>query len=352
MKPLRLPAWVWVGIGLAGALPILLYWMVSARLPAAPVHPGQALHGATGSQAATVHPTTPPAEPPAGQPVPGTESGRPFRPMSLAKQWLAVIIAFGVKPVYMLVSLGLIVLLWRARDRDLAALRWGFIWFWLGENACSINYLFFNRASDFWEYLHNYGMVVGFSFVAYAVLEGVDYRVVKFSPAQDRCVLLGLCRSCAKHSEAPCALQRLFKLGLPALAVLGFMPLCSGLSLKPYNTEILGSVITYSHPLSCQLYEMRFCTPLAVLLLAASWLLVARKGHAGVPAAKILLAAAVGPLGFGLIRYLLFTSYADDYLWFDFWEEITEWLFIVSVAFVLWIFRHALFPKVKAPLEG
>jgi hypothetical protein len=54
----------------------------------------------------------------------------------------------------MTLSLVLMIWLWRQRAVDLAALRWGLIWFWIGENACSIDFLFFKRASDFWEYLH------------------------------------------------------------------------------------------------------------------------------------------------------------------------------------------------------
>jgi hypothetical protein len=102
----------------------------------------------------------------------------PFQAMSQVQQWQVVLYAFGIKPLYMALSFLLIVWIWRQKAADMTALRWGLVWFWLGETACSIDYIFFARASHFWEYAHGFGMAVGFSFIAYAALEGIDQRLI------------------------------------------------------------------------------------------------------------------------------------------------------------------------------
>lgn len=200
-----------------------------------------------------------------------------FRAMAHWQQYLPVFIAFALKPIYMTIGLGLIVWLWRQRARDLAMLRWGLIWFWLGENGCSIDFLFFGRASDFWEYVHGYGMAVGFAMVVYALVEGIDYRVIKFSPEKERCAALSLCRSCMKYAEAPCGLKRLFMVLIPALALLSLMPLCAGLNLTSYNTGIFGKTYNYCHLVSAQLFEWRFCAMLALGLFLAAWFVLVFK---------------------------------------------------------------------------
>ncbi|MBI5384020.1 MAG: rhodanese-like domain-containing protein [Verrucomicrobia bacterium] len=275
----------------------------------------------------------------------GKKSELPFRAMSRFEQWLTVFVAFGLKPVYMVLSLALIVWLWRQRATDLAMLRWGLIWFWVGENGCSIDFLFFARGSDFWEYVHGYGMAVGFSMVVFALLEGFDWRVIKFSPEKERCAALNLCRTCFKHAEAPCGLKRLFLVMIPAFALLSAMPLCARLNAASYDTTILGTVHNYCHMMSSQMFEWRFCAGLALVLFVASWLALKFKRHEPVAASKVLFAAAMGPLSFGMLRMFFVSTFADNLMWFDVWEEITEFLFVLGTGAVLWVFRERLFEK-------
>jgi hypothetical protein len=269
----------------------------------------------------------------------------PLRPMSLLAQWLAVIVGFGVKPVYMVLSLVLMIWLWRQRARDLAVLRWGLIWFWLGENACTVNFLFFSGECDFWEYLHNYGMAAGFAMMTYAFLEGFDSHVIKFSPQNERCAALSLCPACIKHTDASCGLKRLFTALIPALIVLAFIPLPAGFMLTSYTTNILGSSYKYVHLMSAQLFELRFCPALAIALLTASWLVLLFRQQEPVAISKALLAAGIGPLSFGLLRLFLVFTFDEDLMWNETWEEITELIFVVAVAVVLWVFRERLFRK-------
>ena len=277
----------------------------------------------------------------------------PFRLTGQFEQWVVIVTAFGVKPVYMLGSLGLIVWLWRSGAPDLSALRWGLVLFLAGESACAFNYVVLGGQSELWEYLHDCGMVTGFSFVAWAVLEAFDARLIKFSAAQDRCAALGLCRRCVKYdATAPCGLPRVFNVALLALLVLALLPLCARPQPLAYTTDINGIAVAYSVSLPTQLFAMRYCPALAGGLLAASWLALRLRRAHSVAQAKLLLAAALGPLGFGFMRLFLFAVFRDDLVWYAAWEEFTELLFILGVAFVLFVFRDGLFARVPAAARG
>ena len=267
------------------------------------------------------------------------------RNLSVLEQWRVVAVAFGVKPAYTLLSLALIIWLWRRQAPDLAALRWGLIAFWLGENACAVNYMVLHGYSNFWEYLHNLGMALCFSFVTYALLEGMDRRLIKYSAAKDRCAALSLCRACIKYADVPCGLRRVFTMLIPAALVVAFMPLSVGLRTAAFDTNILGTSVHYSETLADQLFEIRYCPYLAVLLLTASWLVLLFKRQEAVPMAKVLFAAAMGPLGFSFLRLFLAAAYGGQLVWFNTWEEITELLFVFAVAFILFAFRQSLFAK-------
>jgi hypothetical protein len=304
-----------IGIVLAGVIPLILYGCFYPNLP---------LPGAIAAS-------------------PG-----PFREMNLLEQSLAVITAFGVKPAYMILSLALIIVLGRQKSMDLTALRWGLVWFLAGEIACAVNYLCCGPGSDLIEYLHSYGMTVGFSFTAFALLEGLDQRMIKFSSEGERCAGLSLCGACIKHTEAPCGLKRLFTAIIPAFLVLAFIPLCAGWQVISYPSRIFGSVYDYSHPVVYQMYEIRYCPLLAILLFGASWLVLISKRPDAVPLSKILFAAGLGPLGFGMLRLFLVAAYHDNLVWFGVWEEVTELLFVASVMVVLWVFRHRLLAPLNA----
>lgn len=310
--------YLWGGILAAGILPLILYWP-SFNQP-------------------------PPPEP------------LLVRDIGVLEQWLVVITAFGVKPTYMLLSLVWIVWLWRRQATDLMALRWGLIFFLGGEIACAVNYVVFGGNSAVTDYLHSYGMAVGFSFVAYAVLEGMDFRLIKYSPAKDRCAALSLCRACSKYADVPCGLRRLFSFLIPALVVVSLMLPCAALRPGSHRINILNSAQDFPTPMWSQLFEGHYCAWISVFLLLISWGALSFKRNEPVAMAKILFAAAMGPLGFGLMRLFLRTAYREDLAWANIWEELTELLFVAGVGIVLWLFQGALFreePLVPAgPLEG
>ena len=145
--------------------------------------------------------------------APGRFEPFPFHDAPLHEQLALVISGLVFKPIYTLLSLALVAVLWRSDAPDLVALRRAMIFFFLGENACAANYWFFDETSYLFEYLHGFGMMLCFGFTTYAFLEGLDRRVLLVTDAGRKCALLPLCGRCIKHSDVPCGVQRLLAIG-------------------------------------------------------------------------------------------------------------------------------------------
>jgi hypothetical protein len=56
-------------------------------------------------------------------------------------------------------------------------------------------------------------------------------------------------------------------------------------------------------------------------------------------------AIGVGALGFALFRAGLNALFADALIWFEFWEEATELLFVAATMFTLWQFRDSILAR-------
>lgn len=268
-----------------------------------------------------------------------------LREMPLYEQWLVIFYGFVIKYTYMLVTLVLIILLWRARSIDLKALKWGLGFFLVGEAACSVNYFIFQDSSYLSEYFHSFGMVVSFGFVTFALLEGIDRRIIKYSEQEEKCAALDLCRACIKYTEAKCGLKRLFLFFTLACIVLCFIPLTGTPHWVSYNTHILGTFYNYSHPVINQLFEIRLCPIIAMVLFFVTLLILLVKKEDPVTLAKVFFSGGIGYLSFGTLRFFLLASYRDNLLWRAFWEEATELIFVVGVGITLWLFRHKLLIK-------
>lgn len=269
----------------------------------------------------------------------------PYRESPRYEQWAAVISGFAIKPTYMLLSLVLAGVLWRSTAPDLAALRWAVMCFFIGEAWCAANYLTSENESKLFEFLHSYGMVLCFAFTTFAACEVMDLRFFKYSDAKDRCAAIGLCAGCIKYAAVPCGLKRCFLLLMPMLVIVAGMPFTADLQSVSYNTRILGTFYNYAHAVAHQVYEVRFCPAMGIVLLAIAVPVLAFAKHEPVLKAKVLFAAGVGSLGFGFFRWLLFAPHRENLVWFEFWEEVTELLFIVGMGALLWIFRHGLFRR-------
>ncbi len=273
----------------------------------------------------------------------GAVVGIPFKESSFLEQQAAVISGFFIKPLYTVLSLGIAIALSRRREADLIALRWAMIFFFVGENFCAINYLFFSDQSHLFEYLHSYGMILCFALTLFAFFEGFDRRILKLSDPESRCAAFSLCLECVKYSPVPCRLRRFFTIVIPAAAVLCFLPLTAQLVDASYNTKIWGTFYNYSHPSVAQLYEIRFLPAVALVAFLAAWSALFFLRKDAVLWAKIFFSAGAAALGFSFFRLILLDVYRDNLVWFGFWEEITELIFIVCAMTVLYLFRKELF---------
>lgn len=269
----------------------------------------------------------------------------PTRISPFFEQSLAVVSGYVIKPTYTGLALLIAIVLWRRRETDLTALRWGMLFFFLGENCCTINYLVFRETSYLFEYLHSYGMLLAFGFTTYAVIEGLDHRILRLSDPDKRCAALPLCQQCIKHKSVPCGLRRVSCSMIPAVAAVACMPLCADWYLSSYNTMIFGTQYHYSHAMVYQIFERIYCPVAAIGLLSIAWLTLLRGKDTAMVRAKIFFSAGTATLGFGLLRTLINAFYDGNRVWCNFWEEGTEFLFVAGICIVLWIFRASLMAK-------
>jgi hypothetical protein len=238
-------------------------------------------------------------------------------------------------------------LLRKSRDSSLVPLRWGLLAFFIGEAFCAINYLVFHDQSYFAEYLHNFGMVTSFGFVCYALLDGLDRRVIQYSDPEKRCVLTGLCGSCIKSQKVQCRIHKLFQMTTLAFGLLTFIPLAAKISEISYDAHIFGAQYNYTWLIVDQLFEIRYCPLLALAMFLLAFLVMARSKEQFIPTlTKILYSAGVGALGFGLFRLFLNSTFIQNLAWADSWEEITEFTLMIIIAYVLYLFQERLGIKI------
>jgi hypothetical protein len=263
--------------------------------------------------------------------------------MSLFEQAAVVVSAFGFKPLHMLLSALLSLLLLKQKASDLRILGWGILIFLAAETACAVNYIFYNHDSYLAEYLHSYGMTMSFGFVVFALMNGLDERLFHLSALDKRCVLLPLCRGCVKYDRVACKARTLFQLGNVALAILAFLPLLSTPDNNSYVTTIFGTPYSYCRLLLNQYFEARYLPLVALVFCGAALLVLCMDRKKSAPLlARIFLAGALGALGFGMFRLMLGAVFHDTLIWADFWEELTELMFIAFAAIVLWVYRDSL----------
>ena len=98
----------------------------------------------------------------------------------------------------------------------------------------------------------------------------------------------------------------------------------------------------FSHADIHQWFEIRYSPIVSLLLSTVVFLMLLLDERGALFTPKIILAASIGFIGFSFFRLILFSPYPNNLGWFFFWEELTELIFIVGVAYVLWIFRKGL----------
>jgi hypothetical protein len=185
-------------------------------------------------------------------------------------------------------------------------------------------------------------------------MDALDHGLLHFSDPQKRCALVVVCKSCIKAKQGPCLLHRLFLWMIPMIGLVALMPFAARPLEISYNTSFFGLVRNLTHPLPVQWYEIRFSPAAALLLLVGAWLALSQR--VGIPGgmllAKVLLAAAIGHLGFTFMRLAFLTFYRERLVWFFFWEELTELILITGVLYLLWLFQPQLGQQVRARLRA
>jgi rhodanese-related sulfurtransferase len=264
----------------------------------------------------------------------GRPSGLSRARFTLLEQAVITGAAFGLKPLYMLMSLLLVVVLWRSAAPDLVAVRQAMAAFFLGEAACAVNFLAFAERSLLLDYLHTYGMLVSFGLTAYALMVLIDDRIVHFSEPGKPCTLLSVCRRCYKYQPVTCSLRQVFLFAIPATAIVALMPLAADLGLPYYVGDVFGSDVFFGHIKLQQVIEVRLAPLVSVAFLAAAFIVLVSKGEEGLDRSRLLFAIALGPLSFAFARFTAFWAYSSNPLWAEAWEEILEFLFI---GLIFWI---------------
>lgn len=311
----RRTIFILVLIILAGLIPVIVYWMETG----APQAPNLASLPERGL-------------PPFGQMV----------------QALAGLV---IKPLYMMLTLALIIALIGQRDSDIAALRWGLIAFLVGEVFCAVNFYIYRHESILSEYIHSYGMAVAFGFVSFALLEGLDARLLRLTSSKAACEALRVCGQCTRHEAEGCKARSVAQFVIPLFVTLTFIPFLSPLQPDAYAVSIFGFPYSYTRLDVYEFYERRALPLLALALFVLAWLPLLKKGEPPIPfLTKALTSAGLGALGFSFFRVTLNAIFVDNLVWFEFWEEATELMFTAAVGFVLWQFRRSLL-KQSAILE-
>lgn len=269
-----------------------------------------------------------------------------FQDLSFFEQSAAVATAFLIKPIYTILALLIFILIWKRAEPEHKALKWSMIFFFVGENFCAANFLFTeNHDVYLFEYFHSLGMVLSFGFASFALIEGMDRYAIHFADPDQKCSFTAFCRRCMKYEPVACGLQSFLIFAGITGALVALMPLSSQLHLVSYNTSIWGTSYNYNHPIIYQVFEFRYFPLLASVLFLVAALILRFGGHNRLHLSKMIFAAALGCFGFSFFRFIVFHGYRTNLVWMDFWEEVTEFVFILGVISVLWFFRRPLFKR-------
>lgn len=274
----------------------------------------------------------------------------PFRVMSQVEQVAAMVALLWIKPTYMLLSAVVSFYLIRSRATDLRLLGWGLLIFLIGEVFCAINYIFLRDNSFFAEYMHSSSMALAFGLAAYALLEGLDERLVHFTLADQHCAMLPVCGPCVKYQAVRCGIRKIAQFLCIALIFLGIIPLLAPFIYTAYNTQIGPIFHYYVRQFVHQWFEARYSPLVGILLTSLALLVMQLTPRATLhPLARALLCAGLGFFGFALFRVTLGMIYAEALVWATVWEELTELMFVVGVIYILWVFRHTLLQELDLP---
>ncbi len=261
-------------------------------------------------------------------------------PISPIQQWATMISGLVFKPLYMFLTLVLILGLRPSADRDITLLRRGLIVFLIGESFCALNYLIFAGGNDLFDSLHGLGMVLMGMLVSWGLAAMLDERIIGLTAPKSACAFKQLCPACWKHKNTVCLLQQLLSILAPALAGLALMPWCAELRSLHQISRVFETEVLYSYSIELQLVDFRLYPLLALIVFLLAWVILLR-GAASLRPAQFFFFLGIGLLSFSLFRFLLLEAFRTTPPWMDFWEEITELFLITGLARFIYLCRKA-----------
>lgn len=268
--------------------------------------------------------------------------------ISLVDQFIVGFSGLFIKPMYMTLSVLLILFLRGIKSRDIVLLRWSIILFLLGEAFCAVNYIFFSGVSDLFEILHGLGMVGLGVLLPWGMFELFDERILRVTDQNHRCAFQKMCRICWKYEDVSCGLHRLFRYLAPAFAIIALLPLTA--PLRPFHIvlPVFGSKAIFQFSFIVLIFEIRIYPILAFVFMFSS-IFYLRGGPSEIKKAQPLFFAGLGFWLYSLFRFIMVTGYYGLPQWMNFWEELIELITIIGMGFFFIIFRRQLglktFPK-------
>lgn len=260
-----------------------------------------------------------------GNSLTGDIASLPTRETPRHEQAAQALAGLVVKPTYMMLCLAVIIALIGQTRPALVALMWGQIAFLIGEIFCAINFYIYRHESLVSEYLHSFGMALAFGFTVFALLEWFEL----FANVRRKPFL-------AKEMKA----FALF--ATPALTILTFIPLLAPLQTSAYTTSIFNFTYSYTRFEAYEIYERRILPISAFVFFSTAFFSLLNRQNGISFLTKALLSAGLGALGFSFFRIALNAIFVDNLVWFEFWEETTELMYVGATAFALWRFRFLL----------
>jgi len=265
----------------------------------------------------------------------------PVVEISILSQFAMTTAAFIVKPIYILLSFFIIVILWRRKERDFLLLRNAMILFFIGENACSANYLLSANSSKSLEFIHGLGMVGMYLFLAWALVVFFDERIFNYSNFQKHCLFQKLCNRCWKHEDVRCGLHRIARYAVPALAFFALVPLT--MPLRPFEIimPVFSSNVLWLKDFWNLFFEFRVYPILGAFCLLVAFTILG-KGKDGFIKSQRPFFLGVGLTSYSFFRFGLLLTFRENQAWADWWEEATEFVTIFLILLSLILFRFQL----------
>ncbi|UCD79965.1 MAG: rhodanese-like domain-containing protein [Desulfobacterales bacterium] len=265
----------------------------------------------------------------------------PVVAISLLSQLAMTVAAFVVKPAYIVMSALVFLLLWRKNSGDLVLIRNAMLVFFIGENACTLNYLVAANTSIRLEFLHGLGMVGMFFLLFWGLVRFFDQRVFHYIEPDKTCALQRHCRHCWKKEPVSCGLHRLALWLLPALAFVALTPVT--MPLRPFRIvmPVFLSDVVWLKDFWNLFIEFRLYPILgaACFMMAFLWL---RRGKSGLLKSQLPFFLALGFTSYSFFRFGLLLTFSENQAWADWWEESTEFIMVAMVVLLLVVFKKQL----------